>query len=311
MTELYRKYRPTRFKDVVGQDPVVKALTNYVKEKNVPHAILYTGQTGGGKTTFARILKLKLDVDDADFFEHNCADYRGIDLVRDLRAAMNKYATKEDGFRMYLLDECHQLTKEAQSALLKLLEDPKDHCYFQLCTTNPEGLLPTIKNRCTHFTIKPLNEKHLTEVVDRVLGLEKKKVTKTVMSKLLEFADGSARKILVDLEKVLNIEDEEDQLNSIFPPESEKAGIDIARAIIAPKPKWSAVAAIIKELSDPPETVKSIIMSYALTILLNGGPLSKRAQYLIENFEGSYLPLGKPGYAVLASKCYDACIADI
>jgi len=120
--ELYIEYRPTSFKAVKGQPEVVKVLQNFVTKQRVPHAILFSGPSGCGKTTLARILRHKLACGDHDFFEVNAAEKRGIDFIRELQR-VSRLRPVDGKCKVWIIDECHNLTKEAQHAFLKLLED--------------------------------------------------------------------------------------------------------------------------------------------------------------------------------------------
>src|SRR5437899_557049 len=116
-TELYRRFRPTTFEEVVGQDEIVKILTEKVRTNTVPHALILSGPSGTGKTTIARILKTKLGCD--EYTEINAAESRGIDTVRSIIAVAN-YGVLSGKARMYVLDEAHKLTSDAQNSMLKL-----------------------------------------------------------------------------------------------------------------------------------------------------------------------------------------------
>ena len=136
-TELYRKYRPTSFKQVVGQEEAIRTLTELGKRKAIPHAILFTGPSGVGKTTLARILQRKLKCVGNDFVEMNAANDRGVGIIRSIQNKVG-LAPMLGSCRIWLMDEAHQLTSDAQSAFLKLLEDTPSHVYFMLATTDPQ-----------------------------------------------------------------------------------------------------------------------------------------------------------------------------
>ncbi len=167
-TVLYRKWRPADFDQVVGQEPVVRTLKNAVAQDKIAHAYLFCGPRGTGKTTTARILARAIngrtastgatalgDHDDLgfDLVEIDAASNRGIDDIRELRERAN-YRPGSARFKVYLIDEVHQLTGAAADALLKTLEEPPPHVVFILATTDPEALKPTILSRCQRFDFR-------------------------------------------------------------------------------------------------------------------------------------------------------------
>ncbi|MDE2988134.1 MAG: DNA polymerase III subunit gamma/tau [Chloroflexota bacterium] len=167
-TVLYRKWRPADFDQVVGQETVVRTLRNAVAQDRIAHAYLFCGPRGTGKTTTARILARAIngrtastgatalgEVDDLgfDLVEIDAASNRGIDDIRELRERAN-YRPGSARFKVYLIDEVHQLTGAAADALLKTLEEPPPHVVFILATTDPEALKPTILSRCQRFDFR-------------------------------------------------------------------------------------------------------------------------------------------------------------
>ena len=139
MSELYKKHRPKTLARVVGNKSTVEALRSMLEARTLPHTLLFHGPSGTGKTTLARIVKNELGCLPTDFHEHNSSDFRGIDFIRELRSKVNLAAAGP--CRVWIIDECHQLTRDAQNAALKILEDTPSHVYFFLCTTDPQKLI--------------------------------------------------------------------------------------------------------------------------------------------------------------------------
>ena len=166
-TVLYRKWRPVDFDSVAGQDAVIRTLQNAVAQDKISHAYLFCGPRGTGKTTTARIMARAIngvapsagaldggsDGMGFDLIEIDAASNRGIDDIRELRERAN-YQPGSSRFKVYLIDEVHQLTGAAADALLKTLEEPPPHVVFILATTDPEALKPTVLSRCQRFDFR-------------------------------------------------------------------------------------------------------------------------------------------------------------
>lgn len=304
--ELYKKHRPTTFKEVVGQDAICKMMEAKLKEGNFPHATLFTGPSGCGKTTLARIAKTRLKCSDLDYCEMNCADFRGIDSIREIRARMG-LSPMGGTCRIWLVDECHKLTNDSQNALLKMLEDTPNHVYFMLCTTDPAKLLKTILTRCTEYRVQSLAPKKIFQVLVNTLVKEHgsegdRYLGEKVAERLIEVADGSARRALVLMEQILTLEEEDDQIEALEKADVRRQAIELARALINPRCKWPEVAAIIKGLDEEPETLRYMILGYATNVLLGGGKLAARAYLLISIFRDNWYDSKKAG---LAASCYE------
>jgi DNA polymerase III subunit gamma/tau len=218
---LARKYRPRSFEQMVGQEHVVRALSNALQSGRLHHAYLFTGTRGIGKTTVSRILAKSLNCTgtdgqggitatpcgvcsactqiDADRFidyiELDAASNRSIDEIRDLieRAA---YKPAVGRFKVFMIDEAHQLTKDAFNALLKTLEEPPDYLKFVLATTDPEKMLPTVLSRCLQFNLRPMAPEVVREHLAQVLGAEGVGFDEPALRLLARAARGSMRDAL-------------------------------------------------------------------------------------------------------------------
>ncbi len=215
---LARKYRPRSFEQMVGQDAVVRALTNALERGRLHHAYLFTGTRGIGKTTVSRILAKSLNCTGADgrggitahpcgvcqacteidadrymdYVELDAASNRGIDEIRDLleRAA---YKPSVGRFKVFMIDEAHQLTKESFNALLKTLEEPPEYLKFVLATTDPEKMLPTVLSRCLQFNLRPMAPEVVHEHLRHVLDAEGVQAEPGALRLLARAARGSMR----------------------------------------------------------------------------------------------------------------------
>jgi DNA polymerase-3 subunit gamma/tau len=194
---LYRKYRPQKFSEIVGQEHVVKTITNALSSNSISHAYIFSGPRGSGKTTIARLLAKAINCHNRkerefepcdkcsscseikegrslDLIEIDAASHRGIDEMRELREGI-RFSPNKEKYKVFVIDECHMLTKEAVNALLKTLEEPPSHAIFVLATTEIHKMIPTIISRCQRFDFRKLT---LSEIVERLGILSKKEKAK-------------------------------------------------------------------------------------------------------------------------------------
>lgn len=201
-TALYRKYRPAAFKDVLGQDQVVKVLEGAIREGNIAHAYLFAGSRGTGKTSVARIFARAIGTSDKDLYEMDAASNRGIDEIRAVREAVHLLPF-ESKYKVYIVDEAHMLTREAFNALLKTLEEPPSHVIFILATTEINKLPETIVSRCQTFVFKKPTERVLKAMIERVAQQEGYVLENASAELIAVLAEGSFRDAHGILQKIL------------------------------------------------------------------------------------------------------------
>ena len=252
---LARKYRPQRFSDVAGQDHVTRTLMNALAQGRIAHGYIFSGHRGIGKTTIARILAMALNCrteigsagadgvparptpepcgacvscmeiragNAVDVLEVDAATNRGIDEIRELRDAA-RYRPSRDRYKIYILDEAHQITDAAFNALLKTLEEPPDHVVFMMATTQPEDIPQTIRSRCQHFSFHAVKFDDILAQLRAIAAEEDVAADDEALALLAEAGDGSMRDALSIMDQAIASAPVEDS------PSGPKAKLDAAQ----------------------------------------------------------------------------------
>lgn len=191
------KYRPKKFTEIKGQKYIVNRVKNFVEQKNMPH-LLFAGPAGVGKTTLALIVAEELFGDSwkYNFLELNASDERGIDIIRNkVKDFARTRSIKDVPFKIIYLDECDSLTKDAQHALRRTMENYSKTCRFILSCNYSSKIIDPIQSRCTVFRFKPLSEEEITEIVDNIGSGEGLKIRESTKKTLYEVTNGDARKV--------------------------------------------------------------------------------------------------------------------
>jgi DNA polymerase III gamma/tau subunit len=232
------------------------------------------------------------------------ADFRGIDTIREVRRAMLYCAQRKGSCRVWILDEVHQLSKDAQSALLKALEDTPAHVWFLLATTDPEKLLPTIRSRCTMFALEPLRPADVEALLRQVATAEQGTLSPDAERVIVERCNGSARAALVALDAVLHLPPSEQAAAVAVAEEEREEAIALARAIFNRKP-WGEIARLLKAVDAEPESIRRLVLQYMSSVLMNAGPgpRGNQAWLILDAFRRPFYDTGKPG---LIAACFEA-----
>lgn len=232
-TALYRKYRPSNFASVVGQEVVVDILKNSILNNKVSHAYLFTGPRGTGKTSIAKILAhavnclnfngdicgecevcKNLEINDSDIIEIDAASNNGVDEIRTLRDNV-KLLPSFCKYKIYIIDEVHMLSTGAFNALLKTLEEPPSHVIFILATTEPNKIPLTILSRCQRFDFNKISNEKLVSRLLYIATQEGKNIDKSILEYIAEISDGGLRDAINLLDQVISLPQESVTLEEI------------------------------------------------------------------------------------------------
>lgn len=272
---LHIKYRPKTLDEIIGNKAVKVGLQSLFNENRVPHSILFQGTTGTGKTTFARIIANFLKC--KNIREINASDTRGIDFARQL-IQDTKLPPLLDSTKVYILDECQSLTTEGQQSLLKLFEEPPDYAYFIFCTTNPEKLLPQIRNRCFRFTTSLLSRAEMISLLRNISEKEMISLSQSILEIILMMSEGIPRTALILLDLLRNVNDENVALDLAFRELYEKENIaDLCKTLMYGK--WENVLEMMEKVVDY-EKLRIGVVSYFGGCLRNAKHSAERKKYI-------------------------------
>lgn len=295
---LHVDYRPSTLDEVVGNETIKDSLHSVLsRKKDIPHTFLFSGPRGTGKTTFGRIIAKALDCKE-NLYEYDAANTRGIETIRDLIHSA-RYNPMTGHTKVYILDECHQITSDGMEALLKTLEHPPSHAYFILCTTEPEKLKETIRSRCMSFVTETLTNSEIIELLQTVLVKEKvDDYPDSVLQEIAKIVDGIPREALVLLDSVIDIEDEKKAINALQKSQMTSSQTkQICQLLIKPtdKHKWAEMQELIRGLKDvKPENIRHAILGYFTAVLMSkNSKIHDRTALMMEYFLDSWFYAGK------------------
>jgi DNA polymerase-3 subunit gamma/tau len=291
---LHTKYRPLTFDEVLGQDGTVASLKQAIKG-NRAHSYIFTGPSGTGKTTLARILANEFaggQATVANIEEVPAAHNTGVEDMRKLVERSMYRAIGTSPVKCFILDEAHRLSGAAWDELLKPVEEPPKHVYWMFCTTNPGKIPKTIQTRCLKYDLKPVDEALIFELLQSVAEVEGFDTTDEILTALAEDAGGSPRQALVWLEACAHAKSAQEARVIIRSATQSKEAVDLARWLLSGRGQtWAEAVKYVKALEGTdPESTRIMLCNYFASVLLNttGDDKARQVLTLMENFRVSY-----------------------
>lgn len=267
---LHLKYRPTTFDDVIGQDHAVKSLRDVLKKPTRPHAYIFTGPAGTGKTTLARILMKQLGCQPANIIEADAATNNGIDAMRALTDGLRYQGFGASPNKGIIIDEAHAISKQAWQSLLKSVEEPPAHVYWVFCTTEAGKIPEAIVTRCHNYTLKEVRRDDVYDLVAFVAGQEKLKTPDNILDVVVGAAGGSPRKALVMLSMVGDVTDPKEAAQILATPLDNKDIIDLCRLLLDRKLTWVKLTSTLRAIEGlSAEGARIVIANYLAGCLMN------------------------------------------
>lgn len=307
---LATKHRPATIDQVVGNEDMLRSLSSVLNKphEDIPHAFLFIGPPGCGKTTLGRITASTLGCSEFNMHEVDTTLYRKTNDIEDIISQVH-LTPWNGGIQVWLLDEAHQIgtggdseKNKAQNALLKILEEPPPSTYFILCTTNPEMLLSTIRSRCSTFEVQALSPSIIVKFLQSVSRSERKRVPVDVLEQIASDCLGSCRNALQILDQVIDLEPAEMMVMAQQTATKQNQIVDLCRALFA-KEKWKVITEILKGLEkESPESVRLGVRGYCANILLSGKD-APQAYVVMDCFRN---PFYTDGRSCLIQASYEA-----
>lgn len=261
MHDLLQKYRPTKFSAVIGQTSVVKSLSSVVQGRK-HRSFLFTGPSGTGKTTLARIVAKELGCDPKDVLEVDAATNTGIDDVRAIQDKMSFRGLHGKGFRACIMDECHALSKAAWQSLLKSIEEPSTFSAWILCTTEADKVPETIRTRCARYDLSPVAAEVIYEFLVTIRDAEKLKAPDEVLKVLADKSQGSPRRAITSLIACADVTTAKEALTLLREvSESGEEAVALCRALY--RGSFMDCLAVVRKLTGVnPESIRCIVCNY-------------------------------------------------
>jgi len=299
---LATRYRPTTFDEMIGNKKIISSIKSLLQSEEQPQAWLFYGGYGRGKTTLARIVARGLGCDHpVDLEEVDAAKYSGVGHSRQILSRIHLKPAKSRR-RVWIFDECHAMSKEAERSLLKSLEEAPKSTAFILATTDVDGLLPTVKSRCMQFQVEDPPEEELIRHLRDVARRERVKLPKEVAEQITRGSQGSVRDAMMMLEQVLGLPLEE-MLGAVERMTTVDVQTkDLLRALMG-KSDWKKIAGFLDGLrGEDPEKLRRAVIGYCTAVLMKGP--NSRAFLVADTMIGAGFI--RAGFSEFVITCYRA-----
>lgn len=303
---LPNKYRPRKLSQMIGNSALKKKIETELNRNSNEraHTYLITGPSGCGKTTLGRIIATEANVYDPskghnpNFTEMDSASFRGIDTIRSIRERMRNSPLGKREYRVYLLDEVHQVSKDAQEALLKALEDTPKHVIFVLCTTEPQKLKITIRQRCFPLELSSVDNKTLEDHLKYICEQEEKKEPpEEVLDAIIQRSNGAPRLALSLLNQVIDLKPKD--MEKVLGKESDAQTKKLANVLINDG-SWAEIREVLNGIKgEEPERIRRAVLGYCQAVLLKrqGDQVARVLQTFME-------PVYDSGFPGIIGLCY-------
>lgn len=261
------KYRPQSLDQIIGHESAVRSIRTLIKNKG-SKTFLFTGPSGTGKTTLARIIAKDVGCLPSDLLEIDGATYSGVDEMRAVTASLIYKPIGEGSVKAIIVDEFHAISKASVQALLKILEDPPSFVYWFLCTTESARVPTNIRTRCTCYDLKPVSTDDLLTLLDSVVEKEKLGTQEKIVDLCALEAQGSPRQALANLAVCVGAKNLKEAQELLRSATSSEEAVNLARALIQGK-GWGDVQKLLTGLKDTnPESIRHVVRAYVSTVIL-------------------------------------------
>lgn len=282
---LHIKYRPQRLQDVIGQKEVVGSLEKLLKSKTLPHAFLFTGPAGTGKTTLARIVMKRLGCEPNSIIEADAASNNGIDAMRALTEGLRYQGFGKSPNKGIIIDEAHAITKAAWSSLLKSVEEPPPHVFWVFCTTEAAKVPEAIVTRCHSYNLRSVRTQDVEELLELVSEAEQMDIARIVdqsIEMVARACNGSPRQALVMLSMIRDCRTPEEVKRLLETPGDNAEIIELCRLLLDRRLDWSKLVGVLGRIEGVTAESARIVIANYLSACLVKCKSDKEAQVLLD-----------------------------